>query len=73
MKPINELSDLPFGIKLQAVRRARGYTLARLSEKTGMSEHTLQSYEVGRSNPSLFALEIICTALDIDSSLILDF
>ncbi|MCC8249280.1 helix-turn-helix domain-containing protein [Saccharothrix luteola] len=41
------------GPRLRALRRARGVTLAELSEATGVSESTLSRLESGRRRPNL--------------------
>jgi transcriptional regulator with XRE-family HTH domain len=41
------------GPRLRALRRARGVTLAELSETTGISESTLSRLESGRRRPNL--------------------
>ena len=72
-EPITDLNNLPFGYKLQAVRRARGLTVRQLSELSGVSTGQISYIENGRSNPSIATLEILCKTLNIDSSIILDF
>lgn len=68
-----EYFNLSFGDKLQAVRRARGLTLKDLEVKSGLSRSVISGYELGRNEPGIFNLEVLCRALDIKASALLGF
>ncbi|MFC8128344.1 helix-turn-helix domain-containing protein [Streptomyces sp. NPDC057302] len=53
--PADELTDVltAVGPRLRALRKARGATLARLSEETGISLSTLSRLEAGQREPTL--------------------
>jgi transcriptional regulator with XRE-family HTH domain len=70
---IVDMNDLPLGVKLAAVRRARGLTLNELEKISGIALQTINKIERGGQKPSLTTLEILCKSLQIDSSLVLDF
>ncbi|MGW5738508.1 MULTISPECIES: helix-turn-helix domain-containing protein [Streptomyces] len=55
MSDDGELTDVltALGPRLRALRKARGATLARLSEETGISLSTLSRLESGRREPTL--------------------
>lgn len=68
-----EYYELSFGEKLQVVRHARGYTLKELENKTGLSRSVISGYELGRNEPGIFNLEVLCKALNIKASALLGF
>ncbi|MTE17879.1 cupin domain-containing protein [Streptomyces sp. TRM43335] len=53
------------GPRLRALRRARGTTLTRLSETTGISVSTLSRLESGRRRPTLELLLPLARAYDV--------
>ncbi len=57
-----------YGIKIKKLRKEKGYTLRQLAEKTGLSVGFLSKIEHCSSTPSYPALQKICFALDVTSS-----
>lgn len=53
------------GIKLQQLRKQRGYSLRTLAKKTGLSHSFICDIEHGRCNPSIEKLGIIAKALEV--------
>lgn len=57
--------DERVGTQMRDLRKARDFTLARLSELTGLSQGYLSQIERGKSNPSVKALYSISRALGV--------
>lgn len=53
------------GIKLQQLRKQRGYSLRILARKTGLSHSFICDIEHGRCNPSIENLRVIANALEV--------
>lgn len=53
------------GVKLQQLRKQRGYSLRKLAKKTGLSHGFICDIEHGRCNPSLEKLGILAKALEV--------
>ncbi|MEW5762567.1 MAG: transcriptional repressor LexA [Bacillota bacterium] len=56
------------GEKIKSLRRAAGYTQARLAAATGLSQQYLSDIETGRHRPSLRALEKVAAALGVPAA-----
>jgi len=63
-----EMIDRRVGEEIKHLRKARGWTLATLSEQTGLSQGYLSQVERGISSPSVKALHNISRALDVTIS-----
>ncbi|MFC6197806.1 helix-turn-helix domain-containing protein [Ponticaulis profundi] len=55
-----------FGENLKFLRSQAGFTAAGLAERSGMSVNSINSYEIGRSNPSLRAAQRLADALGVE-------
>lgn len=51
-------------IKIWEKREDAGISLIELERKTGISKSTLNNYENGKTSPTLYAMEIIASALN---------
>lgn len=56
--------SLEFMFRFEATLRDRGVTQKELSAMTGISEHTISKYMMGKGTPSLYNLDRICKALN---------
>ena len=63
---IEEARGLRIGERLAHFRRSKGFTLARLSAETGISEATLSRAENGLSPLNAHSLYILAKVLDVD-------
>lgn len=54
-----------FGDRIVAAREARGYSVARLAEKIGVREETLEDWENDRSEPRANKMMILAGALNV--------
>ncbi len=72
-RPAEDDSDLTFGDRLRAVRKARGLTYQTLADKAGMGKSTLVFYEKKGTLPNVATLELICKALKVSASDLLGF
>lgn len=61
------------GTRIKEVRRSRGLTQEKLSEKAGISTRYLSRLEVGKQNPSIDTLVKIAKALTIEVWELYDF
>lgn len=52
-------------IKLWSIRNEKGFTLEKLSKKSGIGKSTLNNIENGITSPTLFQLEVIAISLDV--------
>lgn len=52
-------------IRLWEMRTARGFTLMKLAEKSGIGKSTLNNIENGKVSPTLFQLEMIAIAMNV--------
>ena len=71
--PQEDYSDLTFGDRLRAIRKARGLTLSELSSKSGILLNRLGEYERGQVAPTITRLEWLCKALNVSASDLLGF
>ncbi|MDP8224647.1 MAG: helix-turn-helix transcriptional regulator [Candidatus Lernaella stagnicola] len=61
----------PVGVRLRAIRKMKGVSLANLAKATGLAFTTVQAVEV-RSDPRLSTLCKLCEALEITLIDVLD-
>jgi transcriptional regulator with XRE-family HTH domain len=54
-----------FGARIAALRKARGITQVQMAELLGVSQQTVNSYEVGRRRVPLSALPVLAKALTV--------
>lgn len=69
--------DIPIGLKIKAVREARGLNqvevVERLAEKDiNMSRETLSKIENGNRSVSAVELNVLCKVLDIDINILFE-
>lgn len=72
-RPAEDDSDLTFGDRLRAVRKARGLTCQALADKAGIGKSTIGFYEKKGTIPNVSTLELICKALKVSASDLLGF
>lgn len=60
------------GKKLKELRKAKGLTLRELSNSTNLSISFISDIEHNRSNPSISTLKILCNALDVPITYLLE-
>ncbi len=65
--------ELTIGEKLREIRKTKGWTAQKLSERSGIDKNQIYYIEHGHHQPTIFTLECLCRALEIKSSDILDF
>lgn len=53
-----------FGIRLHKIMRRKGVTQLELSDKTGISRQTINSYLAGKNVPSFYKVSAIARALN---------
>ena len=53
------------GERIAALRRIHNVTQVQLAESLGVSQQTLQSYEVGRRRIPVSALQVVARTLDL--------
>jgi len=58
--------------KLRDLRKSKGLTLKELSTKTNLSISFISDIEHNRSNPSISTLKILCNALDVPITYLLE-
>lgn len=68
-----DYSELLFGDRLKAVRKARGLTRKALADKVGIGESSIAFYENQGVLPNVSTLELICKALSVSASDLLGF
>ncbi len=56
----------PLGIRLRALRSARGWTLARASQATGLARSTLSKIENGRMSPTYDNVLKLAAGFEVD-------
>lgn len=66
-------TELTFGDRLKAVRKARGLTQKQLAVKAGIGQCMVSFYERGENLPGIPALEWICKSLNVSASDLLGF
>ncbi len=59
------------GMKLKALRQARGITQAKLAEIAGVVTATISSYETGGNYPSVEILIKLCRYFDVSADYLL--
>lgn len=69
MKTTKEL----LGARIKEIRKLRKMTQEKLAEKIGVDPKYVSFIEVGRSSPSLEALEKLAQALDVDIKDLFEF
>ena len=52
-------------LNLKVLRMARGYTIAELATKSGVTRANLYAYEQGKGNPTVGTLTRLATVLDV--------
>lgn len=62
-----------FGQRLKRMRKEKGFTQAKLSEKTGIYIKQIGNYEVDGSKPNLATLERICKVLGVTATELLGY
>lgn len=62
-----------FGLRLQALRRERGYSVAALAEQLGIIPDMVRKVERGAASPSFRLLLKISTVLRLDPLLLFTF
>lgn len=72
-RPEVDFSDLTFGDRLKAVRKARGLTCQALADKAGIGSSTISFYEKRGVLPNVSTLELMCKALGVSASTLLGF
>ena len=60
------------GKKLKDLRKSKGLTLKELANKTNLSISFISDIEHNRSNPSISTLKILCNALDVPITYLLE-
>ena len=73
MPPSEDYSELTFGDRLRAVRKARGLTQIQLAEKAGIGQCMVSFYERDEVLPGLAILEWMCKALKVSATDLLGF
>ncbi len=68
-----DIDNLTFGEKLRAIRKAKAITQQRLADRAGISQIQISLYERDKNLPSMFVFELLCKALNVKSSVFLDF
>jgi transcriptional regulator with XRE-family HTH domain len=63
---------MEFGERLKEIRTGLNYSQSDLSEKTGLTVRTIQRIENNEVKPSPHSLKVICEALDIAPSELLN-
>ena len=66
-------SELSFGDRLRAVRKARGLTQSQLADKAGVTQCLVSTYERNAALPGLAVFEWLCIALGVPSSELIGF
>jgi XRE family transcriptional regulator of biofilm formation len=60
------------GNNISALRKLKGFTLSKLSERTGISKSYLSNIERNlKQNPSIHVMEKIASVLDVDLKILL--
>nr|WP_115218964.1 helix-turn-helix transcriptional regulator [Suttonella indologenes] len=62
-----------FGHRIKYLRTMRGYSQEQFAEKCGFARTYMSRIETGGANPSLIALEVLATALEVSLSQLLNF
>lgn len=58
--------DVLIGERLRELRKARGYSLRYVEERTGRSNATISNYETGRLGIDIPFLKKLCTLYGVD-------
>ncbi len=56
---------IELGARIAQLRKARGITQVQLAETLGVSQQTIQAYEVGRRRIQVSALPVVARILDV--------
>lgn len=59
-----------YGKIIRQYRRARGYTQKELAEIMHVSEKTISSWEVDRTEPNMGDIELLADCLDVQKSVL---
>jgi len=62
-----------FGLKVRELRKATGLSQEAFADKCGFARSYMSRIERGGANPSLDAIEILATALNIDIKTLFNF
>lgn len=62
-----------FGQRLRRIRKEKAITQSQLSEKTGLPQCQISSYENERYSPNISTVEWLCKALNVTASELLGF
>ena len=71
--PQEDYSDLTFGDRLRAIRKARGLTQGELAIKSGIHRNIIGDYERDETIPTITRVEWLCKALNVSASDLLGF
>ena len=61
MKTINDF----FGLRVREARKAKGWSIERLSLESNVNKNYISDLERGKRNPTLLIVDTLCNALDI--------
>lgn len=61
------------GIRIKLLRIAKGFSQEEFADRCGFARTYMSRIETGGANPSLDALDVLATALDVDLKELLDF
>lgn len=62
-----------FGYRIRQLRTMKGYSQEQFADKCGFARTYMSRIETGGANPSLVALEVLATALDISLPQLFNF
>lgn len=65
MQAADHNNEMKIGVRIRALRKARGITLTEMAEKTELSTGYLSKLENDQTSPTLVHLQKLCTAMDI--------
>ena len=60
------MHDMLTGNKLKAIRHLRGISQADLSEKAGVSQVSIATFETGKSDIRVSTIVKLCSALNVE-------
>lgn len=69
LKTIDEKFYRQLGIELGNIRRSKGMSLRDVAKKTGYSRTLIDQWELGQRRIKNEQYELLCSALDVSSSL----
>lgn len=62
-----------FGYRIRQLRTMKGYSQEQFADKCGFARTYMSRIETGGANPSLVALEVLATALDVSLPQLFNF